>query len=157
MVAPIAFAALLLQGFSTAQGQKGSRLDEKISRNISAFNARLASRDAELALRSSRERAEDIREDTDNLISRHRAAFGVSNVVTTSGSPLLAQLEQRVEGEKAAQSAILEGKVAAAGFSVRESLANFESQVTQKRGKVQRQQMLLSGTAKGSQSFFRLQ
>jgi hypothetical protein len=157
MAGPLLGLGLGLQTFSTFSGLQSNKLDERINRNISAFNARLAARDAELALKAGRERAEDIREDTTSLIGKHRAAFGVSNVVTTSGSPLLAQLKQREEGERAAQSAILEGKIQAQGFSAREALAQFESEVTARRGRAERRNILLGGAARGAQTFFRLQ
>jgi hypothetical protein len=157
MAGPLLGIGLGLQTLTTLSGIGGSRLDEKINRNISGFNARLAAKDAELALRSGRERAEDIRESTESLISKHRAAFGVSNVVSTSGSPLLAQLKQAEEGERAAQSAILEGKVAAAGFSARKALAEFESRITHTRGRRERTNMLLGGLAQGASTFTRLQ
>lgn len=145
MAAPLIGAGLLLQGLGALQEFQGIRLDEKINRNISAFNAKLADRDAELSIASSRERAKEIRENTDALISKHRAAFGASNIVSSSGSPLLAQLKQREEGEKAAQSALLEGKVQAAGFSARKALAQFESDIARERSRTRQRGALLGG------------
>jgi len=148
--------ALFLQGLSTVGSLRASRLDEKINKNILGFNARLAKKDAELALKAGEETAEDIREDTTSLISKQRAAFGASNLVTTSGSPLLAQLTQREEGEKAAQSAILEGKARARQFSIRESLAEYETGLLRQRGKIERQNILLNGLTRGGSTFYRL-
>ena len=141
---------LALTALATAQRMRGQRQDEKTARSIAGFNARLSERNAAIAIKSSKEKAGDIRETTKELISKHRAAFGASNLVTTSGSPLLAQLKQAGKGEEAAQDALVEGRMQTAGFSIQASLDEFESSAIQARGSSQRREILLSGASSGA-------
>ena len=140
---------LALTALSTAQQRSASKKNERIQGQISQFNADLSRQNAELAIESSEKRAGDVRENTRALISSHRAAFGASNLVTTSGSPLLAQLKQAEAGEEAAQDVLLEGRLQAAGFSAQSSLDDFERQVGKTRGRAERRDILLSGVSQG--------
>jgi hypothetical protein len=145
-----ATAAILgLGAVSTMAQTRASRENEKMQARISNFNAELSKRDAELALESSIKSAEDVRKRTQQLISSHRAAFGASNLVTTSGSPLLAQLKQAEKGEIAAQDVLVEGRLRAAGFDLRADLDRFEAEAARTRGRSERQQILLSGLSRG--------
>jgi hypothetical protein len=151
-MAALFLAAMAAQGLSTASTIKTLKLNEKINNNILGFNASLAKRDAELALGAGLKGAERVREDTTSLISRQRASFAASNIVSTSGSPLLAQLKQREEGEKAAQNAILESRVAASGFSAKAALAEYQIKLNKFQGKQSRKNALLTGIAGGVQT-----
>jgi hypothetical protein len=143
-------AALVgLSAVGTFAAYRGNKQDEKIQRKIASYNAELSKRNAELALESSDKRAEDARERTQQIISSHRAALGASGLVTTSGSPMLAQLKQAELGEETAQDILLEGRMQAAGFSAQESLDRFTGEAARARGRSQRAQMLLSGISSG--------
>ncbi len=130
---------------STATQLRSSKKTEQTARRIAGFNAEVARQNAEIAIKSSELKAEDIREETGRVISRHRAAFASSNLVTTSGSPFLAQLRQAEVGEESAQDVILQGKLQAAGFSAQEELDKFKQETFRQTGKLQRNQILLSG------------
>lgn len=142
-------AAVGLSTISAISQRRASRADEKIQANISNFNAEVSRRNADLALESAELRAEDTRERTLQIISKHRAALGASGLVTTSGSPMLAQLRQAELGEEAAQDILLEGRLQAAGFSAQESLDRFSAEAGRARARSERSQLLLSGLSKG--------
>lgn len=149
MGAGLLAGSLVLGGMSTLQQIQGSRADQRISQNISRFNAAVARQNRDLALESAERQAEDVRERTQEVISSHRAALGASNLVTTSGSPMVAQLKQAELGEELAQDVLLEGRIQAAGFSAQATLDDFEAKVGKIRGRNERREMLLSGIGRG--------
>ena len=136
----------------TAMDIKSQRFDEKVQRNILTFNEALLRQGAVLATKAAETRSKDIRRDTRSLVSTHRAAIGVSNLVTTSGSPLLAQLKQAEVGERAAQRTLAQGRVDSLSLTTKANLAAFEREVIRRRGKAQRRGMLLSGIAGSAQT-----
>jgi hypothetical protein len=142
-------AVLAVAAIGTAVQVTASKGNQRVAENISAFNRRLAVRDAELALESGRKKAEDVRENTRKIISSNRAAFGASNLVTTSGSPLLVQLRQAEEGEETAQDVLLQSRLQAAGFSAQASLDEFQQRIIGRRARSERTGAILNGVSRG--------
>ncbi len=147
---PLLLGAMAFQAISTKGQMQASKKNQKIAENIAAFNAKVALRDADLAIEASETSATNIREQTTRLISEHQAAFGASNVVTTSGSPLAAAIRQRKEGEKAAQNELLKGNIAAAGYESQANAQGFQGRLARFKGKQERTDLLLTGLAQGA-------
>lgn len=129
----------------TFSGIQNSKANERIQQQTIAFNKQVAEQNARLSRERAAEEAEIIRRETDLLIGRQQASFAASGVLTTDGSPLLAQMEQAREGEIEALKTLRRGEIEAQGFENESRFRTFESQVAGIRGKQERVQIGLSG------------
>ena len=136
-----------LTALSVSQQHQASKQNEKVTQNMLAFNKGIALRNAKLSKERAEEQAEQTRRDTAFLVARQEATSAASGVVTTTGSPLLARMEQAKEGELEAFNILKQGAIDTQGFEAEAGFRDFESRVASIRGSQERTGILLSGLA----------
>jgi len=152
----IAAVGVGMAALGAAQQYQSSRTNEKIQSNALAFNNDIALRNARLSRERAQEQAEKTRQDTKFLVSRQEATSAASGVVTTTGSPLLARMQQAKEGELEAYNILKEGAIDAQGFEAQASFRDFETNVARLRGSQERTGILLSGLSSVGSSLYTL-
>lgn len=121
------------------------RQEGQAERAVAGFNRQVAQKNAQLSLEQGEQTAKDIREQTRRNISSARAAAVASGVVSTEGSPFLAQLDIAFEGEKQALTALRESQIEAQGFETEADFRTFEGDLSRRRESTRRGGALLSG------------
>lgn len=102
---------------------------------IQARNAEIDRRNAEAARVSAGRAADEERADTARKVGSIKSAFGKAGVVTTAGSPLLAQETQAFEGELEAQKILFEGATQAAGYMSSAQIFSEQSKQSKSKAK----------------------
>jgi hypothetical protein len=105
-----------LQASSQAQQYKSQAQNYKTNASLSRFNQEMAIRDANATIRAYDIAQKKAASSAKGAISSIRAGYAKSGIVTTSGTALLAQQEQAMEGELAVQNLAFEGSMRASGF-----------------------------------------
>lgn len=131
--------------------QQGIRASTQAAQTQATRNQQIAQRNEVLATEQANEESDLIRRQTKRDISSAIATSAASGVVTTAGSPLLAQLEIAFEGEKAALTRIRQGEIEAQGFKSEAEFRGFERDIAGVRGKIARSSSLLRGITQDAQ------
>lgn len=107
---------LALSAAGQFQSAQAADANARFNARLNEFNAKQREIDAKMALRAAQADADATRRETRRRIGSIRTAQAKSGVVTSEGSPLLAQSEQFAEGEQDALRQLYRGNVSAQGF-----------------------------------------
>lgn len=133
--------------------RQGIRAETQAAETQAQFNKEQAEINEQLALEQADQEATLIRQQGKRDISSAIASQAASGLVTTTGSPLLVQLDIAFEAEKEALTRIRQGTIEAQGFEAEQGFRSFEKHAAGERGKIQQKASLLSGIATDVQTF----
>lgn len=104
-----AVVSVAATAYSAISSYQASKAQAKTAAAYARYNATVASQNAQAQSARARLAAQ-------RAIGSQRAAFAASGLETTSGSPLLVTLDQALEGEMAAQTALRQGVIEGVGY-----------------------------------------
>lgn len=146
-LAPVAIAyiaagtALAGAGVSAYAAVEQGRAQERISN----YNAAVAEQEARDKTRDSMLAAKTQREQSQKALARTRALYAKAGVTDTTGSPLLVQVEQAGELEKAAVSYEVAGVNAATQLKAQAALDRMSGAAARRGGALSAAGTILSG------------
>lgn len=118
----------ILSGLGALQQSKAEQQTAKTNAALQTYNQEVAKRNALLATKSAQLKADEQRRDTIRRVGAFRSAFSKAGVVSTAGSPLLAQETQAGEGEFEARKFLFEGLVQSSGYDSEAAIAGLKAQ-----------------------------
>ncbi|EIP99319.1 hypothetical protein OpiT1DRAFT_03833 [Opitutaceae bacterium TAV1] len=122
----------------------------KAQERLSDYNAALAQQEAATAERDAKVLANRQREENDRLMARQRALFAKSGVVGTTGTPLLVQADQAVQGEMAAMDVERTGNIEAGRYRQQAVLDRMQGKSARRAGLLGAGSSLLGGISQAA-------
>jgi hypothetical protein len=143
VVSAVAAVASIASSVAGSRSQTDQAVRQEQARaGVSDYNAEIARQNAAQARAAATQDAGDLRAEARRKTSAIRARLAAGGVVTTAGSPLLAQAEQEREGAFAAERRLYRGELEARGAEQQSVLDTY-------RGDISRSNIGFEGAAGG--------
>jgi len=140
----MAWVYIVMALISAYASYEGGRQQQKLAN----YNASLAERAAARAKKKAALEAQLQRRRNQQVLGRHRAVAAASGVESTTGTPLLVQLDTATESELDALAIKYGGDVEAAKLRSEASMERFRGKIAYKQGQLNAGVSLLQGVGR---------